>query len=125
MAVTSCKYHYDPNDQILYKVYTGPVSFECLVSSWIDAFQSGEVSPGIKRYVVDYTAATLEIKVSEYTRVARFYKENEAYFGGARIAAIVTTPRNIVVPILIETQDDGYHSKAFTTLDAARKWLLK
>jgi len=125
MTISSCKYRYDQSEGILYKSYIGPVSFEYFVSTWKDAFDSGEVPQGIKRYVIDYSSASFNVKVSEYIKIAEFYKEHIDYFRGSRIAVIVSSPQDIVIPILVETKDDGYSSKTFTTLEAARKWALR
>lgn len=125
MTVSSCKYHYEQSEGVLYKIYIGPVSFEFFVSTWKNAFETGEVPEGIKRYVIDYTSAHFKVKVSEYLKIAEFYKEHINYFRGARIAIVVSNPQDIVIPILVETKDDGYSSKTFTTLEAARKWAMK
>lgn len=125
MTFPSCQYYYEQSEGILYKTYIGPVNYAYFESTWKEAFTSGIAHEGIKRYIVDYTAARYDIKISEYIKIAEFYKEHIKFFQGARIAVIVASPHDIVIPILVETKDDGYASKVFTTVAAAKKWALR
>jgi len=57
--------------------------------------------------------------------IASFYKKHPEVFGGYKIAIVTVTPRDIVIPVLVEMHDDGYRSRPFSTLDAAIFWILE
>lgn len=60
----------------------------------------------------------------EYLQIAEFYQRRIDIFIDLKIAIINDNPQDIVIPILVKTQEDGYMSKPFSIFKVAIKWVL-
>lgn len=118
------KYHFNNSMGILFKTYYGLISIEDIESSWEYAFENDLIPKEKKGFILDYRNSNFNIKVEEYTAIVNFYKKNIDIFGNYKIAILTEEPRDIVVPILVETLDEGYSSRPFSTLEAAIDWVL-
>jgi hypothetical protein len=118
-------YHYDDSTGILYKKYYGPITIEDIYSSWDYAIDNNLIPKGTKSFVLDYTSASFNIKIKEYTKIAEYYRNHLEIFRNCKIAVITQTPKDVVIPTLVESIDEGYYSKPFYTLEAAIDWVLK
>ena len=119
------KYQYDSSTRILFKYYYGKITIEDIYSSWDYAISNNIIPNGTRSFVLDYTAASFDIKVKEHTKIADYYKNHLEVFRNCKIAIITQTPKDVVIPALVETIDEGYYSKPFYTLEAAIDWVLK
>ncbi len=118
------KYHFDSTLGILFKTYYGSISIEDIESSWEYAFKNDLIPKEKKGFILDYREASFNINPNQTTAIADFYKKHLDIFGGYRIAILTEKPKDIVIPILVEINDEGYSSKPFCTLQAAIKWVL-
>ena len=118
------KYQFDSSQGILFKYYYGLITIEDIVSSWEYAFENGLIPKEVKGFILDYRKSNFNINIPEHTAIADFYKKHIDIFGGFKIAIITEDPRDIIIPVLVETKDEGYSSRPFSTLDAAIKWVL-
>ncbi|MGQ8336789.1 hypothetical protein ACUNWD_09580 [Sunxiuqinia sp. A32] len=41
-----------------------------------------------------------------------------------KIAIVTESPKDIVIPTLVQNEDDGYLSRPFSSIEAAIKWVL-
>ncbi|MBK7630567.1 MAG: hypothetical protein IPJ23_07685 [Ignavibacteriales bacterium] len=123
--VNKFKYQYDSSTGILFKYYYGPITIEDIHSSWDYAINNNLIPKGTRSFVLDYTAASFDIKVKEHTKIAEYYRNHLEVFKNCKIAIITQTPKDVVIPALVETIDEGYYSKPFYTLEAAIDWVLK
>ena len=82
------------------------------------------ISPYPKSFVLDYREATFNFKVTESTKIAEYYRTHLDVFGNCKIAVVTQKPKDVVVPAIVETHDDGYLSKPFYTKEAAINWVL-
>lgn len=123
MPAEKFKYNFDDEAEILYKYYFGPITLEDITSSWEHAFRHKLVPPGTKKFLMDFSRASLNLKIDEHQGIADFYKSHLDVFGDARVAVLVKDPRDMVFPVLVNTKDDGYLSRPFTTLEGALRWL--
>ena len=73
---------------------------------------------------MDYRNATFDLKIDEYSGISNFYKEHIEIFGNHKIAIITEHPKDVVIPVMVKTMDDGYFSEPFCTLEAAIRWVL-
>ena len=64
------------------------------------------------------------LKIEEHAEIANFYKKHIDIFGNFKIAIVTEEPKDIVIPILVESLDEGYTSCPFSTLEAAINWVL-
>jgi hypothetical protein len=118
------KYRFDRSLGILYKYYYGLITLEDIESSWEFAFDNGCIPKDVKGFILDYRKSNFNIKIEEHIAIANFYKRHLEVFGNLRIAIITEEPKDIVIPILVKSKDDGYCSKPFSTLESAIEWVL-
>ncbi|MBN2349523.1 MAG: hypothetical protein JXJ22_11820 [Bacteroidales bacterium] len=120
------KFHYefDPATGILFKYYYGVISIEDLSSSWEYAFEKKLIPKEVKGFILDYRKATFNIKANEYKEIPKFYKKHIDIFRNFKIAIITQDPKDVVIPMLVKTEDDGYFSRPFSTIEAAVEWVL-
>jgi hypothetical protein len=119
------KYQYDSSTGILFKNYYGQITLEDIYASWDYAININLIPKGTRSFILDYTSASFDIKVREYPKIAEYYKNHLEVFKNCKIAVITQNSKDVVIPALVETIDEGYHSKPFYTLDAAIDWVLK
>lgn len=108
---------------IFTKQHFGRVTVEDIVSSWEYAFENCLIPEGVTGFVVDFQKASLDMKIPDHLRVSGFYAKHLDILGGFKYAVLVSTPRDMVMPVLISTQDKGYITRPFSTLEAALDWL--
>ncbi len=118
------EYQFDSVSGIFFKNYNGEITLEDITSSWEYIFKNSLIPKEIKGFIVNYKNAILNMKINEYEGIVNFYKNNLDVFGNYKIAVITTNPRDIVIPILVESKDNGYQSKPFSTIKAAMVWVL-
>jgi hypothetical protein len=118
------KYNFDKSTGILYKYYFGSITIEDISSSWDYAIANGIIPADTKGFILDYTNANVDVKLNEVGKIPEYYKQHLDIFGNKKIAIITQTPRDIVIPILVESKDSGYSSHPFYTREAAIEWVL-
>jgi hypothetical protein len=118
-------YRYDSSLGILYKDYFGLISLDDIYSSWDYAINNNLIPKGTRSFILDYRQASFNIRFSESPKIAQYYKAHLDIFRNCKIAIITQTPKDVVIPALVETQDEGYFSKPFYTPEAAIDWVLK
>jgi hypothetical protein len=115
---------YKPDEKIFYKKYKGKISVEDVISSWKKNIENFEIPEETNGFILDYTEAEMDFGFDKYNRIPQFYGSNLATFGSKPIAIVVTTPENTVFPYLISLEDSGYRSCPFSSVAAARRWIL-
>ena len=118
------KFVFDRVTGILYKYYYGSITLEDIFSSWDYAINNNLIPKETKGFISDYRKASFEINLSEYSRIADYFKKHLDIFGNKRIAVITQNPKDAVIPDLVETKDEGYLSRPFYTPEAAVQWVL-
>jgi len=118
------KYHFNSSLGILFKTYYGLITIEDIESSWNFAFKNDLIPKEIKGFILDYRNSNFDIRTDRYTAIADFYKKHIDIFGNFKIAILTAEPRDIVIPILVESLDEGYSSRPFSTIEAAIDWVL-
>ena len=118
------KYHFNSSLGILFKTYYGLITIEDIESSWNYAFKNDLIPKKIKGFILDYRNSNFNIRTDRYTAIADFYKKHIDVFGNFKIAILTAEPRDIVIPILVESLDEGYSSRPFSTIEAAIDWVL-
>ena len=117
-------YTFDEKTGILFKNYFGIITIEDIRSSWIYAFENHIIPANIKGFILDYRKATFEMTLDENIEISKFYQQYIHVFRNFKIAILTQNHKDIVIPILVKRNDDGYQSEPFSTLDAAMKWIL-
>lgn len=115
---------YKPDEKIFYKKYEGKISVEDVILSWEKSIENREIPEETDGFILDYTDAEMDFGFDKYSRIPQFYRSNLATFGNKPIAIVVTTPENTIFPYLISMEDSGYRSRPFSSIAAARRWIL-
>ena len=118
------EYNFDESNGVMYKRYFGPITLEDISSSWLFAFENNLIPKNVTGFILDYSNAIFNIDIGTHNKIAEFYKDHLKVFGGKKIAIVATIPKNVVVPILVKTKDEGYSSEPFSTFEAALSWVL-
>ena len=118
------KYEFDRKTGILFKYYYGEISIYDITSSWEYAIEHKMIPAETKAFILDYRKASFHLKDGEYVEIPKFYREHLEVFGNSKIAILTENYRDIVIPVLVEQEDQGYSSKPFTTREAAIRWVL-
>ncbi|MCW3785374.1 hypothetical protein [Plebeiibacterium sediminum] len=118
------KYIFDSKSRVLTKHYFGPITINDIESSWEYAFQNALIPKETIGFIVDYRNASLHIRIDEYTAISNFYKKHLEVFGDCKIGVLTEVPRDVVIPMLVQSEDEGYSSKPFSTLESAIEWVL-
>ncbi|MFA9389451.1 MAG: hypothetical protein ACERKD_06570 [Prolixibacteraceae bacterium] len=118
------KYRYDAVLNVLYKYYYGAIGIDDIASSWKYAFDNKLIPKDTRGFILDYREANFKIEIDEHTAIADFYRNHLEVFGNKKIAILTNDPKDVVIPVLVESIDDGYISKPFSTMNAALNWVL-
>lgn len=118
------KYQFNSLLGILFKYYYGLITIEDIESSWDYAFKNGLIPKDVKGFILDYRNSNFNMEVEEYNKIAYFYKKHIEVFENCKIAILTEEPKDIVIPILVNSKDQGYSSRPFSTLNSAIDWVL-
>lgn len=118
------KYQFNSLLGILFKYYYGLITIEDIESSWEYAFKNGLIPKDVKGFILDYRNSNFNMEVEEYNKIAYFYKKHIEVFENCKIAILTEEPKDIVIPILVNSKDQGYSSRPFSTLNSAIDWVL-
>jgi hypothetical protein len=118
------KYQCDSSLGILFKYYYGLISIEDIESSWEYAFENGLIPKEAKGFILDYRNSNFNMKIEDHALIVEFYKKHLDVFGNLKIAILTEGSKDIVIPMLVSKEDDGYSSRPFYSLEAAIVWVL-
>lgn len=121
MDVINSEFYY--KGKILFKRYYGYISLEDIKDSWLRAMNERLIPKEALGFVLDYREAHFNFDPRRHTELTDFYREYSNVFSKKRIAFVTESPDDIVYPILIQTQDNGYESRPFSTIEAAVDWV--
>ncbi len=119
------KYIFDETNKILFKNYYGEITLDDIFSSWDTAINENLIPPNTKGFILDYRQASFHINIKEYSKISDYLKNHLTVFGEHKIAIITEEPKDVIIPTLVETKDDGYASRPFYTMEAAIEWILR
>ena len=118
------KYIFDESTKVMYKYYYGPITIKDISSSWDYAIANNIIPKETKGFILDYRGASFDMDIREHGKIAEYYKKHLEIFRDQKIAIITQTSKDVIIPTLVESKDDGYTSKPFYTEDSALKWVL-
>lgn len=116
---------YDEQLNILYKNYYGNITIDDIIATWDKIIKNNMIPKTTKGFILDYTNAKLDVPVKDYAKIPEYYKSNLSVFGGLKFAILTQTKEDVIVPSLVQLQDDGYSSRPFYTREAALAWVSK
>jgi hypothetical protein len=117
-------YSFDAESGILFKRYFGNITIEIIKESWLKAFENNLIPDDVKGFILDYTQGTFDFPLQDFQKISAFYREHLDVFDGLRVGIVTHNPKDQIVPKLVAMEDQGYHSKEFSTMEAAVAWVL-
>jgi hypothetical protein len=123
--ISNFKYDFIVDLRIVVKYYYGEITIADIISSWEFAFANNLIPDNNRGFILDYRKATFNISLFDYEQIPKFYKENLHFFQDCKIAILTEKSKDIVIPVLVKEEDEGYQSAPFTTMEAAIKWVLE
>lgn len=120
---SSFKFRYDPNTKIFYKKHFGNITREEIFKSWDHAIESNLIPKDTVGFIVDFLDAHLNLALKDAKLIPYYFNSHTDIFGYRKIAIIVRSPKEIVVPILIQYAQKKYYLKPFSTEEAAVNWI--
>ncbi|MBU1368877.1 MAG: hypothetical protein KJ578_02725 [Bacteroidetes bacterium] len=122
--IAKATYKFDDQLKILFKTYHGAITIQDLTRTWDEAIEQNHIPANVKGFILDYREAGFNIPLDRYKEIPAYYRLHPEVFEGYRIAILTNSPKDIVIPVLVEMEDFGYQSRPFSTLEAAVKWVL-
>jgi hypothetical protein len=93
------------------------------MESWHDLIRDNKIEPQIIGILNDFTYAELLMDRENLIQLMAFFQSHSEIFERIRIAVVMVIPENIVLPVLAGQNYPQFKIEAFSTLDAAEKWL--
>ena len=114
----------DKQGRILSMHYTGTISVRDMENFWIEAISKELIKSDVKGFILDCGEAIFEIEEDETSLLTNFFRKNISIFHQKKFAYITKNPNQVIVPILLQEEEDNYESRPFSTKEAALDWLL-
>jgi hypothetical protein len=118
------EFHFDPETKIFYKKHFGVITKEEIFKSWDHAIENDLIPKDTAGFIVDFMDAQLNLKLLDVKHIPIYFNLHSDIFGNKKMAILVKSPEEIVVPVLIERAQKKYFLKPFSTETAAIKWIL-
>lgn len=86
-----------------------------------------EIKKGLMNYIAvisDYRGTDLHIGFDDFSKLANFLHENINLFKNLKMAQIIDTPL-IAFPIYFGEQYPEFKTRPFSTIEAAKDWILQ
>ena len=119
------KFTYNEATRIFKKNYLGNVTLKKITDSWNELIEKEAIPNETVGFILDYRKAHFNIPLRELKGIGEYYRRNIKTFEGKKIAILTEKANDIVVPVIVQKDDDGYVSMPFSTLKAAEQWILE
>lgn len=117
-------YSVEKESGILIQHFRGPVNMDDIIAGWDSLFRRNIVNHNLSGIISDYTFASLEVEMKDLLSMKKFFLSNAKLLKNLRLAQVIDSPK-IVLPQLFENENPDFSTRAFSTLDAAKKWILE
>lgn len=119
----SILFEFDHKSGILIRTFKGIVTINDLLDSWKYIIEQELCSGDFKGVITDFRETDFQVEMIELRVLDAFFKENMESICHLSIAQIIDSPK-IAFPILLAKQYPHLRLKAFSTLKAAKEWIL-
>lgn len=117
------EYKDDDLEKILTRTFSGKVTMSSIISSWKDVLTKKLITEGHKGVISDYRGTDILVSEEDIVTLEKFFQEHIEIFRNLRMAQLVDTPK-IIYPILFNIGYPNFHSKPFSTIEAAKMWII-
>ena len=118
------KIEYIDEDNYLIRNFYGIFHANEIIESWEYLIRTKLKENKYIGILNDFTHANLKMELEDLEQILGLFKKNMHIFKDLKLAVIMTTPDNIIFPVFAK-ETSLFTISAFTTLEAAKKWILK
>lgn len=118
----ACKVEYSEENNYLIRTFHGSICSSEILSTWIETIEKKLRSNKFIGVINDFSDAELKMEPKDLDQLMSLFKENNKIFRNLKLAAITTSPENVVFPILAQSKSP-FNIKAFSTLEGAKAWM--
>ena len=122
MGISYRKHHLYP-ESILVRDFTGKVGVQDIIKSWDYIIEHKLIEDTTKGVINNLSACDLQMNLESFDTLIAYLKEQKQ-LSSLKLAVICDNPRTIVFPTLGEAKERSLQIKPFSTMEAARNWVL-
>lgn len=112
-------------DVIIIRDFKKGANVQCIIDTWNYILEHNMITPTTKGVISDYRNCDIDCTVEEISNnIQNFHKENPEILSKVKLAHIIDTP-DIVYSMLFDIEHPRDKSRSFSTLCAAKQWMLK
>ncbi len=115
---------YIDDNKILVRSIRGKADFEEIFDSWKDLINEDYFAPPVIGMINDYCGAELKVDISDMKKIKVLLEDYPDIFKSVKIAVVVDSFKNIVYPMIVEKVSEQANVRPFSTVKAARDWIL-
>lgn len=119
--------HFKEHDKypnlILVRTFTGQILPEEIIASWNNLLASNLITEDTIGVINDLSNCELKMNIDKFNKFTDFLKSKQQ-LKNLKLAVVTDSPKNIVFPILGESQEPSLHIKPFNTISAATGWIM-
>lgn len=110
-------------DVIIIRDFKKGATVECILKTYEYIFDNNLLTPNIKGIISDYRNCDITFSLKDLEQLEGFHKNNPSILMSVKLAYVIDTP-DIVYGIIFSMKQKYNTSKSFSTLDAAKHWIL-
>ena len=115
---------YYEDKKYLTRKFKGSLTIEDIIESWEFIIESKLKMQKFDGIINDFSNADLKMNINDLEKLLNLFKQNFEIFRDLKLAVVMTSPENIVFPVLAE-KESPFKIKAFSTFKAAEEWMHK
>ena len=104
--------------------FSGRVALEQIIASWDYLLDNKMITPVLKGVINDLEFCEPGLNPDSFQKLM-LYLKSKRELKRLKLAVICTMPKDIVFPILAESDERDLSVKTFSTFDAAAEWVSK
>ena len=114
---------YSSDSRILIRTFKGRIRFSEVFESWDYLVRNDKIGPEVIGILNDFIYAELIMSRDDLVQLMSYFQENSEIFERIKLAVVMMSPESIVLPVIASQNYPQFKIEAFSTLDAAEKWL--
>ena len=110
------------SEEIIFRKFAGDVYVEDIIQSWEELLKSRTLTPAHRGVINMVGNCNLHLNPDSFETLMKYLKANPV-LSRLKLAVVCDTARNIVFPMMAEEEEHTLKVRAFTTIEAALKWV--
>ncbi len=117
------EYDYDKESETIFRCLCGDVFLENNIETWNELFSKYDLSK-IKGIINDFSNANMRMEISEISTLLEFLNSKLKNLPHLKIAVLSIKPEIVVFPTLAANNFPLLNIRPFSTIEAAKMWIL-